>query len=132
MRWTHVVGMTLGVAALALARPVQAQQAAKPPVIPHDTAGREQCLMCHGGSMEGIKAIPANHKGRTNDECLLCHGKTSPMHTGTPTAIPHDLAGRDQCLMCHGGSMEGVKAAPANHKGFDNKYCTLCHSAAKK
>jgi hypothetical protein len=131
MRWTHVVGMVLGVAALSLARPVQAQQAAKPPVIPHDKAGREQCLMCHGGAMEGIKAAPANHKGRTNDMCLLCHSKDSPMQTGTPPAIPHDLAGRDNCTMCHGGAMEGVKAVPANHKGIDNKQCTTCHAVKK-
>ena len=131
MRWSHVVGMALGVAALSLAHPVQAQQAAKPPVIPHDKAGREQCLMCHGGAMEGIKAAPANHKGRTNDMCLLCHSKDSPMQTGTPPAIPHDLAGRDNCTMCHGGAMEGVKAVPANHKGIDNKQCTTCHAAKK-
>jgi hypothetical protein len=131
MRWTYVVGLTIGLVSVVGTRPVRAQEAAKPPVMAHDKAGREQCLMCHGGAMEGIKAIPANHKGRTNEQCPLCHTKDSPMQTGTPPAVPHDLAGREQCTMCHGGAMEGIKAVPANHKGIDNKQCTLCHTAKK-
>jgi len=131
MRWTYLVGMGLGVACLAVAQPAAAQ-AKKPPAMTHEVAGREQCSMCHGGAMEGIKAMPADHKGRENTVCTLCHAKDSPMQSGTPTAIPHDLQGRDQCTMCHGGAMEGIKAAPANHKGIDNKNCTLCHSVAKK
>ena len=34
----------------------------KPPVMLHDKAGREQCTMCHGGAMEGIKAMPVRGK----------------------------------------------------------------------
>jgi len=132
MRWTYLVGLGVGFACLAGARPAQAQAPAKPPAMAHDKAGREQCLMCHGGTMEGMKAVPASHKGRTNDACLMCHAKDSPMQTGTPAAVAHDLAGRDQCLMCHGGAMEGIKAAPASHKGWDVKQCTLCHAVAKK
>lgn len=131
MRWSYLVGMGLGLACLAVAQPAMAQ-AKKPPVMSHEKAGREQCSMCHGGAMEGIKAMPADHKGRTNDECTLCHAKDSPMQTGTPVALPHDVAGREQCAMCHGGAMEGIKAMPANHKGIDNKFCTLCHTPAKK
>ena len=132
MRWTYVVGMGIGLACLAVAQPVMAQEAAKPPVMPHDKAGREQCAMCHGGAMEGMPAMPAAHKGIANDACLLCHAKDSPVQTATPAATPHDLAGKAQCMMCHGGAMEGMKAAPANHKGIDVKNCTLCHPAAKK
>lgn len=90
--------------------------------------------MCHSGAMEGIKAMPANHKGRGNDVCTLCHAKDSPAQTAAvpAPAISHEVAGREQCLMCHGGAMEGIKAAPANHKGIDAKNCTLCHAAAKK
>jgi hypothetical protein len=43
------------------------------PNIPHDTAGREQCAMCHSGAMEGIKAMPASHKGRDVKTCTMCH-----------------------------------------------------------
>lgn len=131
MRWTYLVGMGVGLACLAVAQPAQAQDAAKPPVMTHEKAGREQCAMCHGGAMEGIKAMPADHKGRANEVCTLCHAKESPMQAATPKAMPHDAAGREQCLMCHGGAMEGMKAAPANHKGIDNKNCTLCHKPAK-
>jgi len=114
-------------------RPAMAQ-ATKPPVMPHEKAGREQCAMCHSGAMEGIKAMPANHKGRGNEVCTLCHAKDSPVQTaaGPTPAISHEVAGREQCLMCHGGAMEGIKAAPANHKGIDAKNCTLCHTVAKK
>ena len=133
MRWTYVVGMGVGLVSLAVAQPVMAQAAAaKPPVMTHDKAGREQCAMCHSGAMEGVAAMPASHSGRANDTCLLCHAKDSPMQTATAAATPHDVAGRGQCLMCHGGTMEGMKAAPANHKGIDNKNCTVCHVAAKK
>ncbi|MDH4043782.1 MAG: hypothetical protein OEY20_04715 [Gemmatimonadota bacterium] len=131
MRWTYLVGMGVGLACLAVAQPAQAQDAKKPPVMTHETAGREQCAMCHGGAMEGIKAMPAGHKGIANDACTLCHAKDSPVQTATPPAMTHDVAGREQCLMCHGGAMEGMKAAPANHKGIDNKNCTLCHKPAK-
>jgi hypothetical protein len=133
MRWTYLVGLGVGVACLAGAQPALAQAAAakKPPVMTHDKAGREQCAMCHGGAMEGIKAMPADHKGRANDSCLLCHAKDSPMQTATVGPMSHPVAGREQCMMCHGGTMEGMKAAPANHKGFDVKNCTLCHKPAK-
>jgi hypothetical protein len=133
MRWTYLVGLGVGVACLAGAQPAQAQAAAakKPPVMTHDKAGREQCAMCHGGAMEGIKAMPADHKGRANDACLLCHAKDSPLQTATAVPMSHAAAGREQCMMCHGGTMEGMKAAPANHKGFDVKNCTLCHKPAK-
>ncbi|MDH3495638.1 MAG: hypothetical protein OER21_02640 [Gemmatimonadota bacterium] len=123
----------LGLAALLIVSSASAQAAKGPPVMPHDAQGREQCLMCHGGAMEGMKAAPADHKGRTNDSCPLCHAKESVGQSATAAAaIPHDTKGREQCLMCHGGAMEGMKAAPANHKGIDNKNCALCHTVAAK
>lgn len=133
MRWTYLVGLGVGVACLAGAQPALAQAAAakKPPVMTHDKAGREQCVMCHGGAMEGIKAMPADHKGRANDGCLLCHAKDSPMQTATVGPLGHPVAGREQCMTCHGGTMQGMKAVPANHKGYDVKNCTLCHKPAK-
>lgn len=132
MRWTYLVGLGVGLVCLAGAQPALAQAAKKPPVMTHDKAGREQCAMCHGGAMEGMKAMPADHKGRANETCLLCHAKDSPMQAAAAGALTHDVAGREQCAMCHGGAMEGIKAMPANHKGIDNKNCTLCHAVAKK
>jgi hypothetical protein len=131
MRRLHLVGIGLGIACLAMATPTDAQEVAKPPVMTHDAAGREQCAMCHSGAMEGIKAMPASHEGWENDVCLMCHAKDSPLQSASPPAVPHDTAGREQCLLCHGGTMEGMKAAPASHKGFDNKACTMCHKPAK-
>jgi len=82
--------------------------------------------------MEGIKAMPADHTGRGNETCMLCHAKDSPMQAATAPAVAHAVAGREQCMMCHNGAMEGVNAAPANHKGIDVTRCTLCHTAPKK
>lgn len=116
---------------LMLSGSATAQEVAKPKVVPHDTQGREQCLMCHSGAMQGVPAPPeATHEGRENDMCLLCHSAESPLQSGTPPAIPHDTAGRDQCRMCHSGAMEGVPAPPASHEGIDVKYCQLCHHPA--
>lgn len=116
--------------AAAIAQSAMAQT--KPPVMLHDKAGREQCTMCHGGAMEGIKAMPADHTGRGNEVCLLCHAKDSPMQATTAPLMAHAVTGREQCMTCHNGAMESVKAAPANHKGIDARYCTLCHTADKK
>ncbi len=41
------------------------------PPIPHDLAGRDDCLQCHGEA--GLKPIPADHTGRINDICQGCH-----------------------------------------------------------
>jgi hypothetical protein len=113
-----------------IAQPAKAQ-VKKPSVMSHEKAGREQCTMCHGGTMEGIQAMPANHKGYGNEVCLLCHAKDSPLQTAAAQATPHAVVGREQCMACHTGAMDGVKAAPANHKGIDVRNCTLCHPAAK-
>lgn len=41
--------------------------------LPHDVAGQEDCLMCHGEGIVGAAKVPADHAGRTNDTCQLCH-----------------------------------------------------------
>ena len=41
--------------------------------IPHELAGRDNCLMCHEAGT-GASASPADHAGRTNDLCAAaCH-----------------------------------------------------------
>ena len=52
-------------------------QDAKPPVMTHDMAGKENCVMCHSGAMEGIPAPPADHEGRAVETCALCHAADS-------------------------------------------------------
>ncbi len=102
------------------------------PVIPHELAGRDNCLMCHDPN-GGLKPAPANHAGRTNDTCQTCHKPASP--AATPAAggstvqapvIPHELAGRDNCLMCHDPN-GGLKPAPADHAGRTADTCQTCH-----
>lgn len=48
-----------------------AVQTTAPPAIPHELEGRDNCLMCHQAG--GMKPVPADHEGRTNEECQLCH-----------------------------------------------------------
>lgn len=124
-------GMFLG--ATMAAGPALGQEAAtKPPVVSHDLAGREQCMMCHkAGVMEAVPDAPASHKEFQNESCMVCHSKDSPIQSATPKVIPHDLAGREQCLMCHtAGVMEAVPDMPASHGDTKVEYCALCHKAA--
>lgn len=48
-------------------------QTAAPAAIPHDLEGKNQCLMCHSGSMPNIPGAPENHKGIGNEWCQMCH-----------------------------------------------------------
>jgi hypothetical protein len=109
------------------------QQSTKPTVMSHEAAGREQCMMCHmAGAMEAVPDAPASHDDKELATCMMCHAADSPMQTAEPKAISHPLEGRDNCAMCHApGAMEPVPDTPANHEGWDAKYCTMCHKAAE-
>jgi hypothetical protein len=49
-------------------------QTTDPPAIAHDTAGRDNCLMCHTpGAMAPVPDVPASHEGRGNEHCGMCH-----------------------------------------------------------
>jgi len=120
-------GLLMGVVAT-----VAVAQVVRPKPVPHDLAGRDDCLMCHrAGAMEPVPDVPASHADRTSTTCLWCHGPESPMLTSDPPVIPHDLAGRDNCLMCHApGAMEPVQDTPADHVGRENTNCRMCHHTA--
>jgi hypothetical protein len=46
----------------------------EPPTIKHDTAGRDDCLMCHApGAMEPVPDTPESHEGRESTHCGMCH-----------------------------------------------------------
>jgi hypothetical protein len=117
---------------VAWATPAMGQETF-PPAVPHDLAGRDQCLMCHtAGAMDPVPDAPASHEGRVNGQCLWCHATDSPMLTVPPKVIPHALEGMDQCLMCHTpGAMEPVPDAPASHEGRTNEVCSMCHQPAE-
>jgi len=105
----------------------------KPPVTPHDLAGKENCAMCHGGEgMMGATAMPEGHKGFENANCQLCHSEASPVQTaaGAAGAIPHDLAGKENCAMCHAEGVMGATKMPANHGDMKSENCTVCHAKA--
>ena len=126
-------------AATPTAKPTAPGGAGGPPAIPHELAGREACLACHGEG--GLKPVPADHAGRTNDTCQTCHqpGEASPQATdaaGTPAptqaaagaapTIPHPVEGREnQCRTCH--ATGSIKPFPASHESFTNAQCVTCH-----
>jgi hypothetical protein len=107
-------------------------QVIRPMPVPHDLAGRDDCLMCHQvGAMDAVTEVPPSHADRANKTCMWCHGADSPLQTTDPALILHDLAGRDDCLMCHApGAMEGVTETPANHEGRESSDCMMCHRQA--
>ena len=104
-------------------------QDTKPPVTPHDIAGKEACSMCHSGAMEGMPAAPASHEGWADDTCQSCHAEGS-LGQGAAKATPHEIEGKETCSMCHSGAMEGMPAAPASHEGLKDKACVMCHAPA--
>ena len=66
----------------------QPNPAGGPPSIPHDTAGRTQCLGCHGTGVAGVPQVPQFHVdyGFTNNNCLTCH--KSSAGAAKPAAAP--------------------------------------------
>ncbi len=69
-----------------------------PALLPHATAGRENCLSCH--------TPPADHGGRQNKECVICHIPSADGPDGlTGYAIPivHTLTLHADCRRCHVG-----------------------------
>lgn len=62
-----------------------------PPSIPHDTAGRTQCLGCHDNPGTGAPQVPQFHKDAKlgNDQCLSCH---KPGASAKPTATAQPAA----------------------------------------
>ena len=104
--------------------------------LPHEVAGREDCLMCHEEGIAGAKQVPADHAGKANDTCQLCHeppaAEGTPALAPSPTApalgeLPHEVAGREDCLMCHEEGIGGAQQVPADHAGKANDTCQLCH-----
>ncbi|HEX9076331.1 MAG TPA: NapC/NirT family cytochrome c [Anaerolineae bacterium] len=117
-----------------------------PPPIPHDTAGRTQCLGCHGNGASGIPQVPQFHKDANlaNNQCLTCHKSSAAAQptavptagaqptkaapsTGGPPRIPASHAGRTGCVTCHAQGLLGAPKFPANHAGRTEDTCKACH-----
>ena len=116
-------------AALGVAAAFAQQAATKPQPVSHDLEGRAACLMCHTpGAMEPVPDVPESHADRPEEVCLWCHAPDAAIQTKDPKPIPHELEGRSACLMCHtAGAMEPVPDVPAEHEGWTDQYCQLCH-----
>lgn len=125
----------LALAAIALAfgaRAATAQQAGQartPPRMLHPSAGKEQCLTCHGpGANEHIKSTPAGHQFG-NQACPMCH---RPAETSPPNAVHAFGDAFADCRMCHvANSPAGAKAPPASHESFHLSICPICHQPAQ-
>lgn len=94
------------------------------PLITHDLAGREDCLLCHGP--EAFSPFPANHADYPLSTCLVCHsadGENPP-----PATIKHSIEGREDCLLCH-----AIDLLPESHQaaGFSSGDCLLCHASGE-
>jgi hypothetical protein len=127
-------GVLAGIACLMVfaVTPGWAQDAAKPPVMSHDAAGRDNCMMCHSGAMAAVPGVPESHEGRPNEACAMCHAADAEIQTKVATPVSHALEGRDNCMMCHtAGAMEPVPDVPASHEGRDNAWCAWCHVKAE-
>ena len=68
----HTNGVTNGVCELCHKSMVE-EAALATRELPHEVAGREDCLMCHGEGIGGAAKVSADHAGRTNETCQLCH-----------------------------------------------------------
>ena len=70
-----------------LSSDAKSAQAGKPPSIPHDLAGRAECLGCHGSGTANVPQIPQSHKDAkfTSGQCTNCH---QPSKQGELTPIP--------------------------------------------
>lgn len=113
--------------------------AVAPPAIPHELAGREDCLACHKLGTADAPRVPENHSGLTTDICQTCHSGVSEIvgtgeEEGTlaaePPPIPHGLEGFGACSQCHEEGGPGIPQFPADHQGRTDDLCSACHSPA--
>jgi nitrate/TMAO reductase-like tetraheme cytochrome c subunit len=114
-----------------------------PPPMTHETAGRTQCLGCHGSGAPGVTQIPKFHKDYEfgNDKCLVCHkpgtaAKPAPSPTSAPrpttapatqpTATPpRPTAAPTSTSAPSAGAPSKI---PASHAGR-TAGCVACHSS---
>ena len=121
---------------------------AGPPAIPHELAGRSECLGCHNNGAGDTPQIPQFHKDYdfANNACLTCHktaaqttAPASPtpssgvqvaspteMPTTTTTAIPTPTVKSGGQLPAPTNTSE-PPSLPSDHAG--RTVCTVCHAS---
>lgn len=125
--------------------PAPTRAVSGPPTIPHDLAGRTQCLGCHSSGATTFRQIPRSHQDAkyTNEMCVSCHKPRAaaaptprapaPTQAAQPTPprvskgekLPADHAGRTVCLACHSAGVG--KKLPADHANRTDETCRACH-----
>jgi hypothetical protein len=110
-----------------------------PPRVPHITDGLPGCSSCH--KAQGMRPIPADHSGRTDDTCGMCHPATEPMQAASSTSGPDPAV----CALCHGVGADGRVALPTlpeptshvlafrhpDHEAKAGAPCDACHTLAQ-
>jgi hypothetical protein len=94
------------------------------PIIPHELAGNEECVVCHTKA-SGL-ALPLDHARRKPGTCLGCH-RVDIGWLPTPVPMGHALNGQEACLMCHLQGKNGAPVEPGDHAGRLNDTCLNCH-----
>ncbi len=116
--------------------PTQASLARSgPPQIPHDLAGRAECLGCHANAASGVTQVPQFHKDYEfpNTGCVNCHksGLQTPSKgattTPSPTAVKPTSVPTAQPKAEPPTSAGAALPLPASHAG--RTACTVCHAS---
>jgi len=120
-----LTAVTLAGAGAAMA---QAAGQPRPSRTPHPTAGKTDCLSCHGpAANEHIHGVPADHH-YANAACLACHRLAATMPADSRHAMD---AAHTRCAVCHvAGSPTGAKPVSASHASYHPSTCKMCHRQA--
>ncbi len=117
-------------------------EAGKPPGIPHELAGRAECLGCHASGAASFPQVPQSHKDQnyTNGQCTTCHQPAKAGEQGTQSSqpptqsaipkIPPDHA-TSACAACHRDGLAGAPKFPDNHADYLDANCGDCHKPAQ-
>jgi hypothetical protein len=95
------------------------------------------CAACHGANIDLVFECAVCHQppqDHAETACDTCHTPEGWAQSVTQILaqspqIPHALEGLEDCQVCHSPSGEALPA-PADHVGFVNEVCTLCHKEA--
>jgi hypothetical protein len=120
-----LAALALAVAGAAIAQVTPRPQASR---TPHQTAGKDDCLSCHGAvANEHIPSVPAAHR-YANAACVPCHRLAATMPSNSEHAID---AAHARCAACHvAGSPTHARPIPASHANRHASICQMCHQAA--
>lgn len=118
-----------------------------PSVIPHDLAGRANCISCHGPG--GDAPAPEDHELQSHARCLGCHVPFESPRAPLPgeNEVPHvTMVTSEYCFSCHqnptlsmtfpDGSKTKLFIDPAKYlramHGRKGMSCTACHQGQTK